>query len=152
MNDVWRAVRSNWTRTVLVFTVAVGLGMAVECHAQGKDGGEFDGAVWRFTLTPKVAGPGQLRGHFRVSNHVLYQKADIKDPNYTKQVGKDNPQRRAHTRVEFTDLRALDKRGVPHSGFKGTVLLKGERFGHWSGSFIDSQGRHWNIQCTRVQE
>lgn len=152
MSDVWRATRSSWPRTVLILAVVVSLGMAAKCHAQRRGGGDFNGAVWKFTLTPKVAGPGQLRGHFRVSNHVLYQKANIKDPDYTKHVGKDNAGRRGCTRVEFTDLRALDKRGVPHEGFKGTALLKGERFGHWSGSFVDSQGRHWSVKCTRVQE
>jgi hypothetical protein len=102
-------------------------------------------------MTPKAPGPQPLRGAFRVANDVLYQKETPEDADFTKKIGKNQP-RGSKTRIEFTDLRAFVRRGVAHEGLSGNVLLTIDRAGEWSGTFVDSQGRHWSFKCTRVQE
>jgi hypothetical protein len=140
------------SRAVQIATCLICLAASGPTFGQAKkDAGKFDGAVWTFQMTPKVPGLQPLRGAFRVSNHVLYQKETPEDPDFTKQVGKNHP-RGSKTRVEFKDLRAFVRKGVVHEGLSGNVLLTIDRFGEWSGTFIDSQGRHWGFKCSRVQE
>lgn len=112
---------------------------------------KFDGAVWRFAMSPKKRGKETLKGAFRVSNNVLYQKETPSDPDFKKVVGKNFPKGKK-TRIKFHDLRAFDKSKKLHSGIKGTVLLTMDRFGEWSGRLLDSEGQHWDFKCSRVQE
>tara|TARA_R110002095_G_scaffold147182_4_gene127279 strand:- start:22646 stop:23014 length:369 start_codon:yes stop_codon:yes gene_type:complete len=119
-------------------------------RAIGNDGGQFEGAIWKFTLTSKNTNK-KLKGQFRVSNKVLYQKVNKEDPTFTKPIGKNYP-KKTKTKIQFTDLRAFTSKGVQKNGIQATVWLKYHRFGHWSGTFIDGKGAHWNIKCVRFQE
>ena len=120
---------------------------------------KFDGAIWNFTMTPKrPASAEPLKGGFRVFKHVLYQRSEAprekgvaKRDDFNKVIGKNHPQGK-RTRVELNDFRAFDKNMTWHSGLKGSVLLTIDRFGEWSGTFVDSEGRHWDFKCVRVQE
>ena len=48
------------------------LALVLVCGSTAADEiGSFDGAVWRFGMTPKGGGK-KLRGAFRVNNHVLF--------------------------------------------------------------------------------
>lgn len=119
--------------------------------ATGADGGQFDGAVWNFSLRPKSPGSPNLRGRFRVSDHVLYQKASPEDADFTVQIGKNHP-RGKRARVELTNFRAFGPGRELHSGMSGMAMISMDRGGEWSGRFIDSSGKHWDFKCTRVQE
>ncbi len=112
---------------------------------------QFEGAIWRFTLTPKTRGLEVLKGRYRVSDDVFYQNAKTKSREFDKVVGKNLPTGRK-TKSVFTDLRGFDADRKLHSGLKGTAHLEMEEPGEWSGRFIDSEGRHWDFQCSRVQE
>ncbi len=111
----------------------------------------IDGAIWRFTMKPKTPNQQILKGQFRVSNHQLFQKEKPESKEFNKPVGFNNP-KNDKTVMTLTDLRAADKSRKWHNGISGKVLLKNERFGYWTGRFIDSKGRHWDFSCTRVQE
>jgi len=148
------------SRVGLVCTAALLSGIVGASAASADDKDKFDGAIWNFTMTPKRGGLGlePLKGGFRVFNHVLYQRSkpprEKKEANrddFDKVVGKNHPQGK-RTRVEMKDFRAFDKNMTWHSGLKGSVLLTIDRFGEWSGTFVDSEGRHWDFKCTRVQE
>lgn len=117
--------------------------------AQAQD--TIDGAIWRFTMKPKTQGLQILKGQFRVSNHVLFQKEKPEQNDFNKQIGVNKPNK-DKTVMTLTDLRAMDKKRNWHNGFKGKVLLRNERFGFWTGRFIDSQGRHWDFTCSRIQD
>ncbi len=121
-----------------------------EVRAQGADGGKFDGAVWRFTLKPKAPKLSELNGAYRVANDVLYQQEKRGDPDYTQVVGRNYP-RRNKTRTVFSELRAVDSQRRVHK-VEGTAALSFDKRGHWSGEFIDGEGRHWDITVVRVQE
>lgn len=112
---------------------------------------QFDGAIWTFKLTPKTRGLEELKGRYRVSDDVFYQNSKPKSREFDKVVGKNHPTGRK-TKSVFTDLRAFDADRQLHSGLKGTAHLEMEEFGEWSGRFIDSEGRHWDFQCSRVRE
>lgn len=136
--------------------VAVGLLIslaAADCRAEGRDGGDFEGAVWRFEMTPKGSrgGGAPLAGRYRVAKHVLYQKRDRQDKDFSKRVGTNRPSGK-RTKVEFDGLRAADKDGAFREGIGGTALLTMDRFGEWSGTLVDGDGRHWDFRCTRVKE
>mgnify|MGYP001002968559 CR=1 FL=1 len=126
------------------------------CHAadesqQGDDGGKFDGAVWQFTMKPKTGNAKAMRGRFRVNQDVIYQKATPADPTFSKKIGMNHP-RYPKTKIEVTDLRALDEAGKLHRQIKGTAHLSIDKRGEWSGEFVDADGVHWEFQCTRTQE
>lgn len=94
-----------------------------------------------------------LRGGFRVSDDVLFQKDKPTDPEMRKQVGTNHPKDQKHTRMKFTDLRAAvvgKDRWV--TGIKGSAMMKMDKPGTWSGSLIDGSGRHWEFECVRVAE
>lgn len=131
--------------------VAMVIGLSSPPSALADDVGEFDGAIWNFTMTPKKPGLQKLTGRFRVSDNVLYQKEDPADPEFKKQVGKNHPKGKV-TRAEFTDLRAFTPDKEVRTGIKGTARLKGIKFGEWTGVLTDGRGRNWEFQCTRVQE
>jgi hypothetical protein len=132
--------------------LAVCLGISAEGVGQGRDGGEFDGAVWRFTMTPKLARLEPLRAQFRVNGDRLYQRKTLDDPDFTRLVGKKVAGAKLRVRIEFTDLRAANEQGRFQEGIQGVARLTLDRAGHWEGEFVDSQGRHWNFKCTRIQE
>ncbi len=127
------------------------LALAGGAEASPSEGDKFEGAVWKFTMTPKTRGLKILKGQFRVSNNRLFQKTMPSSTDFDKLVGTNAP-RGKKTTITFADLRAADKNKNWHHGIKGKVLLTMDRFGKWSGRLIDSQGRHWAFGCTRVQE
>jgi hypothetical protein len=118
--------------------------------ARADDSDRFDGAVWNFVMTPKRRGPEPLKGGFRVFNHVLYQRSTPRG-EFDREIGKNVPKGK-RTRVEMKDFRAFDNDRNLHSGLTGNALLTMDRAGEWSGTLIDSEGRHWDFRCTRVQE
>lgn len=140
--------------------VVLGLGLLLlglaggVCRGEGKDGGEFDGAVWKFQLTPKPAGGDRvpLSGRYRIAENVLYQRRDDDDKEFSKKVGKNKPNGATKTKVEFTDLRAVAKGGAAREGIKGTATLTKERHGEWSGTFVDGDGDRWEFHCSRYKE
>jgi hypothetical protein len=102
-------------------------------------------------MKPKRSGPEPLRGQFRVSNDVLYQKTTPQSKDFDKVIGKNSPKGDATT-IDFTDLRGFDKDKKVHSGLKGTARMRLDRVGEWSGLFTDAEGRNWDFKCSRVQE
>ena len=142
------ATSSRWTFLFVLAGLAILTGTA-SVSADDKD--QFEGALWRFTLTPKTRGLEPLKGHYRVSDHVFYQTTKPKTRDFDKVVGKNHPAGRK-TRSEFHDLRAFAEDRQLHRGIKGTAHLEMEEFGEWSGRFVDSEGRHWAFRCSRVQE
>lgn len=131
-------------------------------HAE--DLGAFEGAVWRFSLTPKNPQIQELRGVFRVHDGVIYQWVDPKVRDTEKVAGSETAVRTPgapkakRTRLEFTNLRAFSVKRTPGgerdftSGMQGTVLMRMEKPGKWSGAFIAKDGRHWKFSCMRIRE
>ena len=111
----------------------------------------IEGALWSFTMKPKARGLQTVKGQFRVFRNQLFQKSKPGEKTFDKQVGTNNPNR-DKTVIKFTDLRAIDKSRTWHQNIQGTARLKVQKFGFWTGTFIDSDGRHWPFECTRVQE
>lgn len=128
---IWRSL------FVFALTCTMFLGATKHAVAQGADGGAFDGAVWRFKMTPKTPGLKPVAGRYRVEGKILYQKVAAQ---------------RGKVKVDFTDFRTFGGRDTPPTHIKGTALLSLDRFGHWSGTFIDGEGRHWDFQCERIRE
>lgn len=125
--------------------------------AFGQAGDKVEGAIWRFSMKPKVEKLKPLRGRFRLHNNRIYQKADPNEKEFNKLVGTSiqGPKKKRDApkaKVTFTDLRAVDKQLNSHTGIKGTVLMKMEKPGVGTGTLVDSEGRHWDFRCTRIQE
>ncbi len=154
--------------TTLIFVGVWGWPFGRSALAQRGD--SFEGAVWRFSMTPKVRQKEKMGGVFRVNNYEVFQKEKPDDEAFSKQVGKIEPNGKK-TRIEFHDAKAFEGRpgsgpsAKPGSGdgglgagrgrrteLKGTAALKMEKFGEWSGLFIDSEGNHWDFKCSRIQE
>ena len=121
--------------------------------AQGQAGNKVDGAIWRFTMTPKFQGAKKMGGKYRVLNNRIYQKADPNADKFSKQVGSNTPKTKKRKAVlTFTDLRALDKQKNWHNGIKAKIIIKQKKPGVGVGTMVDSEGRHWDFRCTRIQE
>lgn len=154
--------------TTLLFVGVWGLPFGRSAFAQRGD--SFEGAVWRFSMTPKVRRKEPMRGVFRVNNYEVFQKEKPDDEAFSKQVGKVEPNG-DKTRIVFHDATAFERSrssgpgAKPGSGdgklgsgqgrrteLKGTAALKMEKFGEWSGILIDSEGNHWDFKCSRIQE
>ncbi len=122
--------------------------------AQGIDGGKVDGAIWKFTMTPKTAGLEAVNGRYRVSGMTLYQKENPDDQQFKRVVGKKVAGKKGEHKVGivFSDFRARIERGSPPVQLNGSAWLKAEKREKWSGTFIDSDGRHWDFQCERIFE
>lgn len=133
--------------------------------ARAEDLGAFEGAIWRFTMTPKNPNLGELSGAFRVNNKVIYQKVTPGPDNHEEKVagneihvGGKTRNGSPRTRLNFTDLRAftpkknVNGKHTPTEGIQGSVFMKMEKPGHWSGLLIAGDGRHWKFTCHRVRE
>lgn len=128
------------------------LGIAVCNTSQaGPAGDNFEGAIWYFQMTPKLKGARVLRGQFRVADHIVYQKTTRDSEKFNKTVGTNHPNGKK-TRVEFTDLRAMNPDKQWRNGMQGEVKMTLDQFGKWSGMFTDRMGRNWDFSCTRVKE
>lgn len=144
----WKRRSLEFFALALVFT-AVGLPAAL----RAQDGGRFDGAVWKFKMKLKAGKGDGLKGAFRVSDDVLFQKDKPGDPELKKEVGTNHPADMKHTVMKFTDLRAFagtNRRLV--QGISGAVRLHMDKPGEWSGEMVDGNGRHWKFECVRVAE
>jgi hypothetical protein len=151
MSMEFSTIFATLSRRTLLFVLA---GLAIltgTASVSADDKDQFEGALWRFTMTPKTRGLEPLKGQYRVSDRVFYQCSKPKTREFDKVVGKNHPAGRK-TRSEFHDLRAFAEDRQLHRGIKGTANLEMEEFGEWSGRFIDSEGRHWDFRCSRVQE
>ncbi len=142
------SVRISW---LLCFSLIFFSGTFSDTKANAQDNDKFVGAVWKFTMTPKKRGLETLKGAFRVSNDVIYQKKRRSDRDFALVVGKNHPKGK-RTRVVFEDFRAFTKSRDLHAGLKGTARLTKNEFGEWSGVLTDGHGRNWDFKCSRVQE
>jgi uncharacterized glyoxalase superfamily protein PhnB len=110
----------------------------------------FEGAVWEFELKKTSPPTNVLTGRYRVSNHILFQKDNPGDKEYTKQVGRNNPNGNRTTFV-VDDFRAFtrDKKQVR---MKGTGKASLVEFGKWTGTFTDRRGVQWQLRLNRIEE
>lgn len=154
MMSVARAVNVNRPRSLSVLTLVIaGMWGTTACEAQERGEGDlFEGALWNFSMRPKNPGPPPLRGRFRVKFNALYQRSSPEDNELTKPVGTKVAGGKNRVRVTFTDVAAVGPQGGLHEGIQGNVLITIDRPGEWSGTFVDSKGRHWDFRCTRIQE
>ncbi len=60
------------------------------------------------------------------------------------------------TQIELKDFRTFEIASGgglgPQKRISGKALLKMNKFGGWSGRFIDGDGKHWEFQCSRIAE
>lgn len=172
-----RRLRPFVLRTLIVFGVLV---LPFGPSAVAQRGDSFEGAVWKFSMTPKVPRKEPMRGLFRVNNYEVFQKEKPDDETFSLQVGKIEPKGN-RTRIMFHDARAFERPSGSGPGskpgpgsrpgsrtdsgdgqlgagpgrakeLKGVAALKMEKFGEWSGLFTDSEGNHWDFRCSRIQE
>lgn len=150
----WNSRLASRSLVVVALVLMGSLSTGKYLFAQVGDADKFDGAVWRYTLTPKTKGLLALKGRYRVSGQYLYQKKSPDDEVLKKVVGKKVAAKQGKVRVEFDDFRGYTDRagGSPPTQIKGSALLSYDRFGNWSGTFIDGDGRHWDFVCERIRE
>jgi hypothetical protein len=117
--------------------------------AAQKDGGKFEGAVWKFEMTPMRGKEEPRRGQFRVAGLKLYQKERRDSPGFDKEAGHKEILADKRTRLVFHDLRA---NGGKVTGIRGHAVVTFDKFGEWSGRYVDADGSHWHFKCSRVQE
>jgi hypothetical protein len=143
-----------------MFLVIFGTLQITLAQEKGSDGGQFDGALWTFEMVPHDKHLEKRNGMFRVEGMDLFQKSDIDKPGFDRKVGRKTqikapknkkgkivgPER---TTLEFSDLQS---NGRKYTGIKGKVEITKQKFGEWSGRFIDGNGLHWNFKCSRKQE
>jgi len=111
----------------------------------------FEGAVWKFEMSNKNDSSRVLVGNFRVSSHILFQKATPSDPTYSKKVGTNKPNG-TKTRFEVADFRAFTKKKKVEFLIKGTGRVSLVEFGEWKGLFTDGRGVNWAIRLSRIKE
>ncbi len=101
-------------------------------HAQGKDGGKVDGALWSFHMVPKDKDMEKRNGLFRVEGNVIYQKSDLSKPDFDKKVGAKTDYKAVRnkkgkivgperTEITFVDLQSNSGK---YTGMKGKVVIK----------------------------
>jgi len=123
---------------------------SVPMRLSAQDSGKVDGAIWTIQLTAKTPGRQRLRGAYRINSHVIFQKENPPEGDFVIEVGKNFP-RGGKTRTKFESL-VLRSESLEKVTLQGTALLSVDRFGEWSGTLIDSSGRHWDCRVRRVQE
>ncbi|MBX3437475.1 MAG: hypothetical protein KF861_08300 [Planctomycetaceae bacterium] len=134
---LWRAV------ALLLLCTA-----ARDCEAN-QAGDQIEGAVWKFQMKAVDRKGGTRGGQFRVNNGVLYQKESLDNVEWNKVIGRIEPLKKGKSRLIFEDLQANKDKSA---AIKGTAILDIDKFGHWTGRMIDSEGAHWHFQCARIQE
>lgn len=115
-----------------------------------QQGDNIDGAIWQFELTKKGRSPSTVKGQFRVSKHVVYQKEKRNSPSFANQVGTNKPDG-ARARTEFEGLRVFDQ-DRKASKMNGVATIQRNRFGEWTGTFTDGEGTNWDMKLSRVKE
>lgn len=142
-------LRSKFVILVLLLTI----GISGISNAKADDAGEFDGAIWRFHMTPAAKRFGEpMNGAFRVKGKNLYQNTKPRTKDFDKHIGQKTAAKPKKTWLTIDDMRAKPKGGNIVEGIKGKMVLTMDEPGKWSGTFIDSQGRHWDFKCERIQE
>lgn len=121
------------------------------------DIGSWDGALWRFELTPRPGNrhKGNLVGRFRVAGLKIYQSEGRDDKELTKEVGESVPgpgKRPTKTTVTVEDFRARNDKKELVKGIKGIARLERIDKDNNRGEFIDKDGFKWTMKCIRVQE
>ncbi|MBB3208879.1 hypothetical protein FHS27_004713 [Rhodopirellula rubra] len=111
----------------------------------------FDGAVWAFKMSKKQEPKKIIGGRFRVSNHVLFQKFDPSDAQFSKRVGKNHPNGQK-TRFDVDDFRVFTEPKKRLILIKGTGRLSMDKIGEWSGIFTDGRGSNWTFKASRIKE
>lgn len=112
------------------------------------DGGKFEGALWRYTISSVGMKDDVRDGAFRIEGKKIFQPHDGKPTEVgTINAPKFVPKKGEKIPVTFEKLRSKN----------GNMLaLKGEiefiEFGEVKGRLIDGEGRHWNFRATRFQE
>lgn len=128
------------------------LTLAVLCAGHGalaQEGDQFEGAVWQFEMSQKKSPDTKLVGRYRIANHVVFQKDVPSDPQFSKQVGKNQPDGK-RTKMEVTDFRVFEQPSKKQQRVAGTARLKMVKFGEWTGVFTDEKGVNWDMKCTRI--
>jgi hypothetical protein len=161
LTDSRQRTLPRWTVVMLMaFGIIFSMGHHHVTYGQGADGGNFDGALWSFSMTPKDRNLEKRTGMFRINGNDLYQRSSMEKPGFDRKVGmKTNvtavrnkkgqivgPQR---TTLELFDLQS---NGLKYTGMKGKVLITQNKLGEWSGRFVDADGLHWEFKCSRKQE
>lgn len=129
-------------------------------HAQGKDGGKVDGAIWSFQMIPKDKNLEKRVGLFRMEVNVIYQKSDLSKPDFDKKIGAKTEYKAARNKrgkivgEEKTELTFFDLQSNTgkYTGMKGKAFLKKNRLGEWEGRFVDGEGQNWDFKTSRKQE
>jgi len=143
------------SRVFFVVVAALMLNLLSASEACGQAGDEFEGAVWRFSMTPKVRGDGVLRGEFRVSDGKIFQNESREDERFERPAGQNFPGGKT-TRTVFKKLFATRKEDEQSQRkrveLSGTAMLNFDEPGEWSGRFVDGEGHRWDFKCSRIKE
>ncbi|MBV08173.1 MAG: hypothetical protein CMN21_03030 [Rubinisphaera sp.] len=139
-------------RVLMMSFLIAGFSNETTLAAEENERDQFEGAIWRFSMKAKNGDQPELRGFFRLNNAKLYQKETPEDPDFSKLIGTQKLKEKTRTRLEFTDLRAANKDKEFREGIQGSIYLRFDRLGEWSGTLIDEKGAHWNFRCSRIQE
>ncbi|TWU50661.1 hypothetical protein Poly51_39540 [Rubripirellula tenax] len=111
---------------------------------------QFEGAVWKFKITPKNIEP--LLGRYRINDHVLYQREVLSGSDYSKKVGTNHPKGQK-TMTVFTDMRGFTQntRKVIE-GLRGTAHLELQEYGRWTGTIKLDGKPEMKMECIRILE
>ncbi len=111
---------------------------------------QFEGAVWKFKITPKNIEP--LVGRYRINDHSLYQREVLRGSDYSKKVGTNFPKGQK-TMTVFTDMRGFTQntRRVIE-GLRGTAHLELQEYGHWTGTIKLDGKPEMKMECIRILE
>lgn len=144
-------------RALVIFGTGFLMNLSFASKSMAQVGDRFEGAVWRFHISPKGSRREPVTGLFRVADHELFQKESRDDESKERLVGRNHPDGRK-TRMVFKELLVFEKgktdsdRPRPRDRVSGTALLRMDEPGEWSGRFIDSEGLHWDFRCSRIRE
>ncbi|MEY2725366.1 MAG: hypothetical protein RLZZ458_1233 [Planctomycetota bacterium] len=137
----------------LLFGICLGICCGQQVQAQQAD--EFEGAVWRFEISRKGESATKLEGLYRISDKVVFQAARESDKEFVRKVGNNYPARKKrvmNTRMEITNFRVAQPNGSKQQTISGSVNLKYQRYGEWTGVFTDRRGEVWEARVTRIRE
>lgn len=155
----------SFCRITGLVVVSVGCGLVMAGEAAAQAGDTVDGAVWRFGLERigRGPGPGKLRGAYRINNFEMFQReSESFEPprksnpqEWTKKVGgvdRLKGKKGDKTVVwTITDILVFDE-DRRSQRINGTIRAQLDERGHWSGEFIDGDGRHWKFSTQRIKE
>ena len=159
-----RVAKQFGSRVLLLGLISLTLGIGDLKLARADDGlGVWDGALWRVKLTPeqvrrpKAADAVPMSAIYRVEKLVLYQSEGPNDKKKGREIGKSMPVKGAKEptiNVEFHEFLVNNKEHKLHVKISGKALKlkKVPKEQQWEGLFVDSDGWHWDMKLTRIQE